>query len=234
MKATTEFKNKFYYHGTNNVKCSKGIIESKCLMPGRSTYSGAYTPLDGMVYITPDPRLAIIYAFGYTTLEEWDGIQDSEFLFDDYNPYICTINGKHLRDIRPDEDFMAFILYEYFEVQYMKDNRHADTPEELDNMTDEHWEVAKEYINTNSVFSRNDVRKYSKGFGNNLFEFCLGKAKKWINSMKDSEIEFWLRTGCSIAHKGNLAIEEMRMIEWFDPSVNPLEIINISEIIMKR
>ena len=234
MKVTDEFKNRFYYHGTYKRSNAQNIQQSGCLIPGRSSYFGEYKPIDGMVYITPDPRIGILYSFGYTTLEEWEGLNMPQSFQNEYGQYICIIDGKNLRDIRPDEDFMAFALHECFVDRYSRENRKYSTPDELDIMTEEHWNNAKSYIDSNNVFNRNDIKKYSRNNCTGLFEFCLKKSKVWISKMTDSETEFWLKTGCSIAHKGNLAIEEMRIINFFDKNIEPTEIINSSEIIYKK
>lgn len=233
MRATDEFKNRFYYHGTSSATSSEKIIESGYLKSGLSTYPKEYQPIDGMVYITPDPRLAIAYSFGYTTLEEYEGLFYTSIR---EASYVARIDGKDLKTIQPDEDFLAFALYEYFLSHYSEDERQlaGGNIEEVRMLTDDHWLRVGEYVDRSNVFSRKDIRKLKKVMGNDIFIFCLKKSREWVSKMNKKETEYWLRTGCSIAHYGVLPVDAVMMLRGLNRNKTPISMIEESEVIYTR
>jgi hypothetical protein len=149
MKPTDCFKKTLYYHGTRSKISADGIIDSGYLKAGKTNYEGVYKPVDKMVYISPDPRMAIVYSCGDTLLSDYNHILD----FNSYhNSYLIEIEGNNLIDIQPDEDFLAFALYEYVNKYHIKFSE-EETSQEVKNLEEKHWVQIDKYVTQYDLFS---------------------------------------------------------------------------------
>lgn len=106
-------KAKVYYHGTTSDKAAEGIIANG-LDPAvteikyETRPSHAAKPQRNHIYLTPHISYALIYALGGdmagSDISRW---VEKEGRFG----YVFEVPGQNLRDISPDEDSLASILY---------------------------------------------------------------------------------------------------------------------------
>lgn len=101
MAAPSEsHKNMTFYHGTNHEEHAQEIIKSKTLKGQDKQGRSQLSPIKGKVYMTPKIHYAQIYSIGGDMAghDHWPSNAKGD------HGYLFQINGKHLKDIQPDED----------------------------------------------------------------------------------------------------------------------------------
>jgi hypothetical protein len=190
-------KEKTYYHGTRTTSINE-IMKTHTLIGGNLEIKNSrkhFKPQYNKVYITPHLDWAIDFATSVMR-----GHEVSYKRSDD--AYICVIDGKDLKDISPDEDFIAGIFMyfnmdkegePYFKVDNLSIIYHKDTL--LAN------ELIK-YIINNVKPKDIEKSKYSFGYGTIV-------AKKLISKMPDEIAYKFLKASGSLAETGEVPISEI-------------------------
>ena len=101
---------KTYYHGTSTDNFGQGILKKGINPPDLTTKKkNNLTPVEGMVYITPNLEYALIYALGANMIGS-DSLPDFMTKKGEENMYLFVIDGKQLKDIQPDEDSIGEMI----------------------------------------------------------------------------------------------------------------------------
>jgi len=101
---------KTYYHGTSKDKFGEGILKKGINPPDLTTKKkNNLTPVEGMVYITPNLEYALIYALGANMIGS-KSLPDFMTKKGEENMYLFVIDGKQLKDIQPDEDSIGEMI----------------------------------------------------------------------------------------------------------------------------
>lgn len=90
---------KVYYHGTGEKEAQE-IIKTGVLKGRETQGRGALAPMKGHAYITPHLSYAQIYGIG----GDMAGDESAHKHAKGEHAYIFQVDGKHLKDIHPDED----------------------------------------------------------------------------------------------------------------------------------
>jgi hypothetical protein len=107
-------KAKTFYHGTSKVAAAKSILKNGLRPPELNGKKHMLTPVNGMVYLTPELGYALIYAAGGSFLGNdsfkvpYRGANKEKFsyLFTEPERYgfIFEVPGSALEMVQPDED----------------------------------------------------------------------------------------------------------------------------------
>lgn len=190
-------KEKTYYHGTRTTSMNE-ILKTHTLIGGNLDLKNSrkhFKPQYNKVYITPHLDWAVDFATSVMA-----GHQASYNKSDD--GYICVIDGNDLKDIHPDEDFIAGI-FTYFSL----DNKKSPyfNKEYLNIIYKDNPKFADELIHyiIMNVSEKDIVKaKYDFGYGTVV-------AKKLIKNMDDETAYKFLQASGSLAETGEVPIKEI-------------------------
>ncbi len=199
------------YHGTKTTAAAKSIIKNG-LQPPKYESKELLTPVDGMVYLTPDLGYALIYAFGGAFVgsesmkvpyrgkgkEKIDRILRGG----DRYGYIFQFNGADLTAVQPDEDEVGRLWY--YET-------HPDRPPEA--RYDQHgfaraWQsyiaddVKRRQVRHHLSWSMTDNQKTKIEQGE--YAYYASGGKRAIKLMPDWMKAWLVECGLHVAHQGPL------------------------------
>jgi len=97
-----------YYHGTPYEKAAEGIRRQGIKPPDLSQRTGPLRPVEGRVYLSPTPELAVIHALGGVFMGH--PIPD-EFVGDEYGT-LFVVPTETLGVLHPDEDDIGRMISE--------------------------------------------------------------------------------------------------------------------------
>ena len=108
-KATAGQRGKTFYHGTASEADAKAIMAEGLAPPDLSgSNESLLRPVEGKVYLTPDPGYALIYAIGGNIVGS--EVPRSFIEKDGRYGYVFLVRGEDLQDVQPDEDAIGEML----------------------------------------------------------------------------------------------------------------------------
>lgn len=195
---TESHKTSVWYHGCDDEKLAKSILQNGIQPPDLTNRRGKLRPVSGKVYITRSLETGVVYAIGGSFLghNAPDSWKNKERRFG----YLFVIDGQQLKDIQPDEDGIGEILYDLMNNNMPGHSQYKYDSQQLWWLLDK----ARRFL-TSKQYSA--VKRYDD------YADLAVAGKKLIPHMSETDMLSLIDAGCHVAHSGALIPKEVWKID---------------------
>lgn len=185
---------KLYYHGTNGPEKIRKILRSGVIKGADSQGRSHLAPVAGKTYITPHISYAQIYAMGGDVAGSAGWVPKDRNGKKISHGYVLGIEGKHLKDIQPDEDDVGEKLY-----NQLRGIHHPNTGQKIAGPHPWLEHLARAYL------SPQKIEKVKTG----EYAHWASAGKTLLPRLSDNQKLELIDHGAHIAHHGPLVISHV-------------------------
>jgi hypothetical protein len=204
-----------FYHGTSSTKLAKSILKNGLQPPELAGRKSFLTPVQGMVYLTPDISYALIYAAGGNYIgsksfqmpyrgenkKEFERVLKNRAGEIDRYGYIFAVEGSALEAVQPDEDAVGELFH------YILDGRDPN-PAYTEPEFMRAWNALKTdatwFNRFKSHMSWNTTDRQQDQIKDGMMAYYAAGGKRAIKTMSDDMKAYLCSIGLHVAHQGAL------------------------------